>query len=374
MPRHQVLRRLAAHFPVVWIEPAGTWQDFLLPKGSRFLQEDRWVSPVPGLEVLSPGYRHPPFFRPRWLHSAAFRSRLASARKRLLSMGVERIVLYLWRDEFEEALDLVRHDVSFYHIDDEYTFSDVDLPNSAREIRVLQRVDQVIVHSATLFTKKGGINPRLAYIPNGVDYMAFSRPCEELPDLAAVPRPRIGYVGVIKKQLDLALLVRLAQARPQYSFVLVGPVLNISGKEQDVNALKALPNVYLLGVKPTGSLPAYIQHLDVCLMCYAVNEYTKYIYPLKLHEYMASGRPVVSSPIDAVLAYEGLVELAKTDSDWLRAIDGSLGAAARAQDLVTARQSRAREHDWDTLVNRIAALIHEALMRAEHESDVEDPT
>jgi glycosyltransferase involved in cell wall biosynthesis len=203
--------------------------------------------------------------------------------------------------------------------------------------------------------------------------MAFSRPCDEFPDLAAVPRPRIGYVGVIKKQLDLALLVRLAQARPQYSFVLVGPVLNVSGKEQDINALKALPNVYLLGVKPAETLPAYIQHLDVCLMCYAVNQYTKYIYPLKLHEYMASGRPVVSSPIDAVLAYEGLVALAYTDADWLRAIDESLGTAARKQDLVTARQSRARAHDWDTLVDRVAALVHEALMRTEQNDGVADP-
>jgi len=367
MPRHQVVRRLASHFPTVWVEPAAAWREHLLPSSGLFLEADRWTSPFPGLEVLSPGFRHPLFFRPRWLYRATFRSRLEAARRRLVARGARRIVLYLWRDEFEDALDLVAHDVSCYHIDDEYSFSDVDLPNSPREIRVLERVDQVIVHSKALLEKKGGINPRTALVPNGVDFQSFAMPRDVFPDLAAVPKPRIGYVGVIKKQLDLALLTRLAQARPQYSFVLVGPVLNVSGKERDIAALRELSNVHLLGEKPPDALPAYIQHLDVCLMCYEVNAYTRYIYPLKLHEYMATGRPVVSSHIDAVLAYQAQVYMARTDPEWLHAIDDSLGIAAQAPDRSRARQERAREHDWDSLVGQIAGLFHEALARVESE-------
>jgi glycosyltransferase involved in cell wall biosynthesis len=357
------MRRLAAHFPVVWVEPAATWQDLVLPTGARFLAADRFNSPVPGLEVFTPGYRHPLVFQPHWLGQATLRSQLETARRRLVARGARRVVLYLWRDAFEDALDLVPHDVSCYHVDDEYTFSEVDLPNSPRETRILQRVDQVIVHSAALFAKKGHVNPHTARVPNGVDFRTFASPCGEPPDLAAVPRPRIGYVGVIKKQLDLGLLVRLAQARPQYSFLLVGPVLNIAGKEQHVAALTALPNVFLLGEKPPDALPAYMQHLDVCLMCYEVNEYTRYIYPLKLHEYMATGRPVVSSQIDSVLAYSDLVTIASTDEQWLQAVDDSVGANAQAPAVAKARQARAREHDWDALVDRIAALFRQALAR-----------
>jgi glycosyltransferase involved in cell wall biosynthesis len=365
MPRHQVMRRLAAHFPVVWIEPTAHWREFLRPAGSHFMERDHWCSPVPGLEVLSPGFRHPTFVRPGWRRTAAMRSRLATARQRLIDRGAQRIVLYLWRDEFEDALDLVPHDLNCYHIDDEYTFSEVEVPIPARETRVLKRVDQVIVHSEALLAKKGGINPHTVHIPNGVDFRAFSTPCGEPADLAAVPHPRIGYVGVIKKQLDLDLLVRLARARPGYSFVLVGPIMNVAGKEQQVAALRSLPNVFMLGYKSTATLPAYVQHLDVCLMCYEVNAYTKYIYPLKLHEYMAAGQPVVSAQIDAVLAYKGLVNLAGTDIEWLQDIDTSLGPMGRLPEIVLARKKAAQQHDWENLIDRIATQLRGDLNRLE---------
>src|SRR5262249_24611078 len=158
----------------------------------------------------------------------------------------------------------------------EYTFSETEQPISDREMQVLRRVDQVIVHSSALFEKKGRINSHSVVVPNGVDYRQFAEPRPEPMDLRAIPRPRVGYAGVVKKQLDLALLVRLAQRLPDHSFVLVGPIMNVTGKESDVEALRAMPNVFLLGYKNTAELPGYVQHFDVCLMCYEVNAYTKY--------------------------------------------------------------------------------------------------
>src|SRR5262245_41914475 len=84
MPRHQVLQRLAKHFPVIWVEPAQNWRQYILPFGPHFLSRDRWSEPASSLEVLSPGWRHPRFHRPRRLEVASFRSRLALARRRLL--------------------------------------------------------------------------------------------------------------------------------------------------------------------------------------------------------------------------------------------------------------------------------------------------
>src|SRR5258705_8500936 len=159
MPRHQVLRRLASHFPTVWVEPAHNWRSHLPLFGDQSLTPDRWSAPVGGLEVLRTGWRHPAFRRPLWLAATSFRSRLSVARQRLLVRGAKRIALYIWRDEFGAALDLVDHDFSCYHIDDEYSFSETDLPTSAREMQVLKRVDQVIVHSRALFEKQGRINP-----------------------------------------------------------------------------------------------------------------------------------------------------------------------------------------------------------------------
>ncbi len=362
--RHHVLRRLATRFPVVWLEPAPGWREFWLPSGRLGLRPDRWQVPLPGLQVLSPGWHHPRFERPRWMSRAMLRSRLSAARRRLLGQGATRIVLYLWRDQFAEALDLVEHDASCYHVDDEYTFDADDQPNRPHEVELLRRVDQVIVHSPALLAKKGGINRHTEMIPNGVDFARYSAPQLPMPDIAAIPRPRIGYAGVIKKQLDLALLVGLAHARPSYAFVLVGPVLNVEGKQHLVAQLRKLPNVHFLGSKTVDQLPAYVQHFDVCLMCYEVNDYTKYIFPLKLNEYLATGLPTVSSPLDAVICSGAEVTFASGPQEWLDAVDAGMRESARAAPLRDARRRFARLHEWDDLVERIAELIRGALVRA----------
>ena len=355
--RHQVVRRLAAHFKVEWVEPALNWRDFVAPTAHRFLAGDSWNEPVPSLEVLNTGWRHPQFYRPTWLADATVRSRLVLARKRLLARGAKRIALYLWRDEFANALDLIPHDFSCYHIDDEYTFSDVEIPTSPRETRLLQRVDLAIVHSPALFKKKGTINENTALIPNGVDYDLYSTPLDEPADLAAIPHPRVGYTGVIKKQLDFGLLVRLATARPDWNFVLVGPITNIVGKEAEVATLEGMANVHFIGAKPAGHLPRYVQHFDVCLMCYQLTDYTKYIYPLKLHEYLATGRPTVASAIGALATFKDVVSIAKNDAEWLAAIEQGIAEGPNDRVSRAQRQSVAREHDWHTLVERIARLF-----------------
>jgi glycosyltransferase involved in cell wall biosynthesis len=360
--RHQALRRLAQYHRVVWVEPAPNWREFLKP-GPRFLAPDRWSEPSPSLEVLATGCLHPNFHRPHWLSLASLRSRLAQARKRLLARGAKRIALYLWRDHFASALDAVPHDFSCYHIDDEYSFSDKNLPNSPREVALLRRVDQVIVHSPALFAKKGGINRNTSLIPNGVDFRLFSTPHAEPADLASIPHPRVGYAGVIKRQLDLDLLLRLAQARPQWSFVLVGPVTNVRGKERQMAALRQTPNVHFLGGKPVQDLASYVQHFDVCLMCYDVNDYTRYIYPLKLHEYLAAGRPTVSSTIDVLRGFEHVVTIARNDAEWLAAIEAGLAEDDPDGSAVRARQAVARANDWDVLVEQIARLFEPEAQR-----------
>jgi len=281
------------------------------------------------------------------------------ARRYLLRRGADRIALSIWRYQFAEALELTPHDMTCYHIDDEYSFSEVDVPIDPREARLLSTADQVIVHSPQLLKRKGGLNPRTVLIPNGVDYRAFSTAHEEPPDLAPVPHPRVGYIGVIKKQLDLRLLVRMARARPAWSFVLVGPIGNVAGKEDAVTQLRAMPNVHLVGGKPVEQLPAYTQHMDVCLLCYEVNDYTSYIYPLKLHEYLAAGRPTVAAPIASVLDHADVVTLASTDEEWLQGIVSALGAEASSPAQIARRRARARRFDWDDLTNTTADLFRD---------------
>lgn len=361
MPRHQVLGRLARRFPVVWIDPPAGWRSYWLPGADRFLHRRDWTSPLPGLTVLQPGMLLPAVHRPAWLRRATLAGRLRWAKRRLLAEGVADIVLYLWRYQFAEALDLCEHALSLYHIDDEYSFSDLDVPNAPRELALIGRVDQVIVHSSALMGKKGGVNPHTVLVPNGVDYTAFSSPRDEPADLRPLPRPRLGYVGVIKKQLDLALLARLAKARPGWSVAMVGPIGNVAGKENALAELRSLPNVHFLGAKPVHDLPAYAQHIDVCLMCYEVNGYTRYIYPLKLHEYLAGGQPVVTSAIDAVLEHADVVTVARSEDDWFAGIERALEPSSSAERAVQLRRARARRYDWDLLAGQVADLVSNRL-------------
>jgi glycosyltransferase involved in cell wall biosynthesis len=366
MPRHHLVSRLAPNFDVVWVSPPEGWREHWVPGRSRFLEPQRFAEIAPRFSVMTSGRRWPQIFRPAWLQRWVTRSRLRAARRYLVERGAKQIILYLWRPEFAEAIDLVRHDASCYHIDDEYSFSDVELPNSIQETELIRRVDQVIVHSTRLMEKKGSINHNTALVPNGVDYEAFATPRAEPPDLARVPRPRIGYVGVIKKQLDLALLLRLARARGDWNFIMVGPARNVTEKEHTLAGLRALSNVHFLGEKPVRALSAYTQYMDVCLMCYEANDYTKYIYPLKLHEYLASGRPVVATPIDSVIEHGDLVTLAQTDSEWIAAIEQAL---LQQEDIQRrTRQDRARAYDWNKLAARVGALI---LQRVAPAADLE---
>jgi glycosyltransferase involved in cell wall biosynthesis len=361
MPRQQILTRLAHYFDVVWVNPPKHWRQYWTPAGPSFLERQEFAQVAPQFTVMTPGKLRPRFYSSNLLRRFTFSRTLADARRYLHRRGARRILLHLWRYDFLEALDLVPHDISCYHIDDEYSFSTVDLPNPPLEVQLLRRADQVIVHSARLLAKKGGINPHTILVPNGVDYAAFATPQAEPPDLASVPRPRIGYVGVIKKQLDLPLLVRIAHTRPDWSLVMVGPIGHVSGKEQVLADLRALPNVHFLGTKRLDALPGYVQHMDVCLMCYDINDYTKYIYPLKLHEYLATGRPSVASPIDAVLDHADVVMIAGTAEQWLAGIASSLAPSASGQAEVARRQARARLYDWGALAKQVATLMLERL-------------
>jgi glycosyltransferase involved in cell wall biosynthesis len=315
----------------------------------------------PGLTVYDPGRWLPELYKPRFLRDFIRRTRVRSALRILKSKGCARSILYLWRPEFDWALDVRQSDLACYHIDDEYTFTASEQPIDPAEMSVLRRVDQVFIHSKSLLRKKGGINPHTSHVPNGVDYDAFSTPAEEPDDLAEIRRPRIGYVGVVKAQLDLELLRTLARGNPQWSFVLVGPHGYLGAKAGLLNEMSALPNVHLLGNRAVQTLPAYVQGMDVCVMPYEINDYTNFIYPLKLHEYLAAGRPTVASPIHSVVPFRDVVSLARTAGEWQRAVDAALGPAANLPDVERARRARAANHDWELLVAKIARHLRSRL-------------
>jgi glycosyltransferase involved in cell wall biosynthesis len=357
---HHVVSRLARYFPVAWVDPVHERD-----AASRRRREGPpavWAAPdAPGVTVYTAEWWLPKLFRPGALARWTAQERLRRAQRILAAQGCRRTVVYLWRPEFAPALDLVPHALSCYHIDDDYAFSDTPQPPDPVEVALIRRAGQVFIHSPALMEKKGGLNPRTALAPNGVDYEAYARTVPEPADLARIPRPRIGYTGKLKKQLDWALLLELATRHPAWSFVFVGPRSPHPEIADVLARLARMPNVHFLGGKPVVELFAYPQHFDACIMPYRDTEYTKYIFPLKLHEYLAGGRPTVGTRIRSLEAFAHVVGLCSSPAEWEAALQAALSPAASLPDRRAARQAAARAYDWNDLVARQAATLADRL-------------
>lgn len=357
--RHQILTRLAKHFQVTWLNPAPEWRSAL--RSGRFRVRETTPSGLPmSFVVHESSLFTPVVHRPRLLGDALFNARLRSARAALHQRGCRRIVLYIWHVEFAKALDLVPHDWSVYHIYDEHTHAEVEQPLDGTEYALIRSVDQVIAVSPTMFERKGALNPNRVLLSNGVDYEAFAQAVAEPEDLRNIRRPRVGYAGVVKRQLDWELISSLAARRPDWSFVFAGGRAPHPDIAETLERLARLPNVTFLGMKSVDELARYPQHFDVCTMPYRENDYTKYIYPLKLHEYLASGQPVVSIPLPALAGLEPYVTMVRGVDAWERAIEASLVDGVDSGKRA-ARQAEARRHDWLTIADAIAALIRRGL-------------
>lgn len=358
MTAAQLMTRLSDRYRVIWVSPSHHWrgtEERILDSTPVF----RTLEGHPNLTIYTPPAWLPHTYRPafagRWLRAR----RLRQARNHLRGLGCEQIVLYLWRPRFVDALDLVEHDTSIYHIVDEYSFSADDPPTPPEERRLIDAVDELIVHSPGLIEKKGR-RGRTTFIPNGVDYEAYAAPREEPEDLAGIPRPRIGYSGYVKRQLDWELIEALIERHPGYSWVFVGALLHEDLRRR-LNTLASRPNVHFLGAKPSHELAGYPQHFDVCIMPYVRDPYTQYIFPLKLFEYLASGRPAVGTPIRSLQDFDQVIGLAEGPEEWSAAITAALEPEATAPEHVAERQDLARCHDWGILALRAEQLIESAL-------------
>lgn len=362
MPRHQILLRLSKHFPVVWVDQVMPWQSHLRRAESRPQLDERDLAQGDGenFSIYFSGKFLGQYYRPRWLAQWVRARRIRQAIRMLKIRGCEKIVLYLWRPEFNYAMEAYDWAMTLYHIDDEYSFKETDEGMSVQERAVIENSDHVIVHSNALMANKGQINSNTSLIPNGVDFYAYAHEQAEPVDLAPIPRPRLGYVGVVKKQLDLALLIALARARPDLSLVIVGPIMKNHAIEAELQSLRAMDNVWFLGNKSPHDLPAYTQHLDIGLLPYRVNDYTNSIYPLKLHEYLATGISVLSTPIETALALSDTIEIADGFEAWSAAITALLASRSESSSESKARrQAVAKAHDWNALTNRVADLIRQ---------------
>lgn len=239
-------------------------------------------------------------------------------------------------------------DKLIYYCVDEYTaFSGVASAALAdMESQLLKQADLVIVSAERLYDSKSRSNPRTVLVQHGVDFQHFRKACDgqvaPAAEQSALPRPILGFLGLLADWVDVELMAEMARRFPEGSLVIVGKVTT------DVSQLESLPNVHLLGRKPYEDLPAYCAGWDVSLMPFKLNELTLNSNPLKVREYLAAGLPVVSTPIPEVMTLN-LCRIAATPDEFEQEIRQALldpGPSVERSDAI-------KEESWEARLRTI---------------------
>jgi glycosyltransferase involved in cell wall biosynthesis len=229
-----------------------------------------------------------------------------------------------------------------------------------REAELLRRAAVVFTGGQSLYEAKRDAHPNVHPFPSSVDVHHFAqarRATHDPEDQAGIARPRLGFFGVLDERLDSDLVAGVAAARPEWQIVLLGPIVKV-----DPAVLPRAGNIHYLGPKKYDELPRYVAGWDVALLPFARNDATRYISPTKTPEYMAAGKPVVSTSIrDVVRPYgqQGLVRIADTVDDFVTACDAALAEDPCAR--LTAADAFLRQTSWDGTWTRMRHLLDAAL-------------
>ena len=354
---HHLMSRLAGCYDVKFIEPP------VFAEGSAHLAV-RHVAPgvtvlVPHLPLPEPGFgeRELPHLKALLSGSVAREHGLAGARCWMNTPAAW--PLAEWLDPM-----LVIYDCQGVQ----------DPAHAALEAALLRRADLVFTAGPTLYEAQRHRHPRVHCLPNAVDAPHFAPasldPDDLQADLAAalqgaLPRPRLGFFGVIDDRLDLALIAGVADARPAWQIVMAGPVANL-----DADALPQRPNIHWLGQQPYARLPHLLAGWDLALMPFALNDATATLSPTMTLEYMAGEKPVVSTPLRDVARLHGhVLRLASGVLDFVAACEDTLAEtprqrSRRVMDMLTTVSTLS----WDRTAAAMHALIEQVQARHEHEA------
>lgn len=236
-----------------------------------------------------------------------------------------------------------------------------------RERELFKIADLVFTGGQSLYEAKRNQHSSVHAFPSSIDRDHFGQArlrLAEPVDQQEIGHPRLGFFGVIDERLDVELLDEIARLRPDWHFIMIGPVVKISP-----DSLPQRPNIHYLGGKSYQELPAYIAGWDVALLLFAQNEATRFISPTKTPEYLAAGKPVVSTPIkDVVCPYGelGLVRIASDAKQFVEAIEAALAEQSADSNWLNQVDAFLANMSWDETWNRMSQLVDgivEAKMR-----------
>ena len=356
LSKTHLMRILARDNRVLWVNSIG----YRTPTASkaditRAFKKLRAVTdslnePEPNIFVLNP-LAIPVYGQPavRDLNRKLLRFQVKRAMRKL---GFKRPINFVFNPAAAVIAGALGEEQLIYYCVDEYTaFSGVSSTSLGQlEEQLLRQADLVIVSADLLYQSKAKINPDAVIVRHGVDFDHFRKALDaetEVPaEIANLPRPVIGFFGLIADWVDLDLMAHVAKQFPQGSLVLLGK------STTDTSVLEGIPNVHLLGRKTYASLPYYCKGFDVALMPFRINELTLNANPLKVREYLAAGLPVVSTAIPEVEVL-GLCRIGRDEESFVNEIKEAL----RDPGPSNARSETIRGESWEARVDEIRAHL-----------------
>ena len=337
-----------------------------------FIEEPWWKAPQdhPHLS-LYPHQDNPTVLRPLVHRQSSHLPRISERNREAVR---EVISAYLKKQEIREVVqwyyaplsrylgDLFPSRLTVYDCMDEHAAFKGAPPELLEvERQLLGEADLVFTGGRTIYESKRPFNEQTYRFDSGVDLEHFAQAAGgDLPvpgDVAHLPRPIIGYFGAIDERIDYPAIQAMAQAHPEWSIVLIGPVTKV-----DPKTLPKGPNLHWLGGRSYSELPAYLKAFDVATILFADNEATRSLSPTKTPEYLAGRKPVVSGPVpDIVDQYSDLVWIARSPEEWVARVEQAL------RDHTPARADAALEYiqqfSWDGIVDRMVERLEEAYAR-----------
>lgn len=343
-PQH-LLSRLARHWRVVFIEEP------MLGEAEQRLEK---FSPAEGVQVWRPHVSG---------DAPGFHDEHISVLQKFITDAIrdEKIADYwVWfytPMAVPLAAGLAPSGIVYDCMDELTLFKNAPRQLVQRENVLFKEADLVFTGGPSLYNSKKSRHPSVHCFPSSVDAKHFSGATADHALQAGLDRPRLGYCGVIDERINMDLIDTMATAHPEWQIVMVGPVVKI-----DPNGLPRQKNIHWLGQQSYNDLPAFICGWDVCLMPFALNEATRFISPTKMLEYMACGRPLVSTSIrDVVEPYGHVVSIADTPQDYLAACEAILARTPEQRTAHAAELAQAISRtSWDRTAQAMADLIAKA--------------
>ena len=362
----QLMSRFAKQCRVLYVErPVSLLSSFTGTSDSSIVRQLwRWIKggirvEGPNLFIMTP----PPFFPLRYnpvINKINQWIRLRSIKRTMLKLRIKSPILWIYEPDAYRLVGKLNEMLSLYLCADDWSTMN-QWWNREKDIlrletRLAESVDILVGTSTKIAEKWRPINPRTHFVPNAADVEMFQRARDhdlKVPnEVMRIPSPRIGYVGVVNHRFDVNLYDKLSEMRPNWHWVIVGRVLH---KDVDVSLLTKKPNVHFLGMRLKDSLPAYLKGFDVCTIPYICNRHTQSIFPLKLFEYLAAGKPVVATPLPELLHYTKYVNIAATAQEVVAHTDKILCARP-----LPAPRDFLEQNSWDARVEVLSKLITEA--------------